>query len=61
VAASEGRDFTIAFWPDGNHGLLSARIGGAAESPALDHLVTGLHATIEEWLRSQGLLPRPDA
>jgi pimeloyl-ACP methyl ester carboxylesterase len=55
VAREHGRDFTVVLFPDGNHGLMQCRWGGAAERGGLRGMVPGLYSTIHDWLEKQGL------
>jgi predicted methyltransferase len=58
IRDENGNDFTVAFFPQGNHGLWQARVGGAAENGALGSMVPGLHRTIGDWLDEKGFGPR---
>ncbi len=54
IRERNGNDFTIAWFPEGNHGLWQARVGGAAEYSTLTGLVPGLHRTVSDWLEEKG-------
>ena len=56
VREETGNDFTIEYFPRGNHGLTLSRFGGAAERSTLDRFVPGLFGTIDGWLGEQELL-----
>ena len=58
IALKHKRDFTVMTFPNGNHGMLECRFGGAAESPTLKRLVPDLHDKIEQWLIEEKLLIR---
>ncbi len=58
LASRHNRNFTVQIFPNGNHGLLDCRFGGAAESRTLSQLVPELHTTIANWLAAQGLMPK---
>ncbi len=58
IAKRYDRDFTVATFANGNHGLLECRFGGSAESGTLRQLVPDLHATIAQWLIQQEWLPK---
>ena len=51
------KDFTWKLFPDGSHGLMQARYGGAAEYPTLSRRVPGLYQGVENWLREKGFVP----
>jgi pimeloyl-ACP methyl ester carboxylesterase len=54
IRRRNGNDFTIAWFPKGNHGLWQARVGGAAEYSTLAGLVPDLHRTVSDWLEEKG-------
>jgi len=47
------KDFTIHFFPDGNHSLMQAVYGGAGEGGALVRRVPGLFDIVGSWLAEQ--------
>ena len=58
IAEENGNDFTIVWFPDGNHGLWEAQVGGAAEYGTLTGMVPGLHSSVSDWLDEKGFGPR---
>jgi len=54
IAKETGNDFTVRLFPDGNHSLMRAVHGGAAENAALEGLVAGLYDAIDDWLEAKG-------
>ena len=57
IAAAESKDFSVEFFADGNHSLMEARHGGAAENSTLRRRVPGLYAKVRGWLDAKDLLP----
>ncbi len=57
IREENGNDFTVAWFPEANHGLWQARVGGAAEYATLTGMVPGLHRTISDWLDEKGFGP----
>lgn len=57
VATTNGKDFTVVRFPNGNHALLEARRGGYDEYGALERFVPNLHRIIIEWLNEKAGMP----
>ncbi len=56
IAAEYGKDFTVAQFPNGSHGLFESRVSGPSERNVVSQYVPGLFSTIEGWLSDQGFL-----
>ena len=53
IREDAGKDFTMHLFPNGNHGLMEARYGGAAEYPTLSRHVPGHYRVVADWLREK--------